>query len=168
MMKRTVAFFLALGMSAVPALASDALLARLVGDWTGRGTMKTSPSAAPERVFCKVNNSLSGDGTALTQKGRCSLASNSGPIAGTIASVGSNLYSGTLDSLASKGPASLAGSGLPNRLELNAEYVDALDGSAARSLITIELVSGGYRLSSKRTNPDGSAYLASEIVFSAN
>lgn len=153
-------------LMAAPATAHDALLARLVGDWTGRGTMKLSPTAEPERVFCKVTNTLSDSGNTLSQKGRCSLASNSGPISGSIASVGSNLYSGTLSSLASKGAASLAGSGLPNRIELNADYIDATDGARARALITLQLSGGNYTLSSTRLNTDGTRYLASEIVFS--
>lgn len=151
---------------ATPVAAHDALLARLAGDWTGRGTMKLTPTAEPERVFCKITNTLSDSGNTLSQKGRCSLASNSGAISGSIASVGSNLYSGTLSSLASRGAASLAGSGLPNRIELNADYVDAVDGARVRALITLQLTGNGYTLSSTRVDAAGEAYLASEIVFS--
>lgn len=155
---------LAIALPALPAFAEDAFLSRLAGEWTGRGTMKTSATAEPERVFCKVKNQLSQDGSALTQSGRCSLASNSGPISGTIAAMGSDLYSGTLDSLASRGPASLAGGGAADRVELNAEYIDRLSGDEARSVIVIDFVQNGYRLTSTRV--DGSQkYVTSEIVF---
>jgi hypothetical protein len=150
------------------AAAEDAFLSKLVGDWTGRGQMRVTPAGEPERVYCKIANTLASDGSTLQQKGRCSLASNSGPIDGTISAIGSNLYGGTLNSLASKGPATIAGSTSGNRLELNADYIDTLDGKPARSIIVIDLMSGGgYRLTSTRINPDnGQSYTASEIVFS--
>jgi hypothetical protein len=138
----------------------------LVGEWIGRGAMRTSPAADPERVYCKVANTLSDDGRSLHQKGRCSLASNSGPIDGVIAAMGASLYGGTLNSLASKGPTTIAGSGSGDRLELNAEFVDTFDGKPARSVIVIELITDGYRLTSTRIDPGGGpSWKASEIVF---
>lgn len=147
--------------------AEDPFLSRLVGEWTGRGTMQTSPAAEPERVFCRIANSLASDGATLQQRGRCSLASNSGPIDGTISAMGANLYSGALNSLASKGPARISGSASGSRLELSSEYVDTFDGKPARATIVIDLIAGGgYRLVSTRLDPAG-AWKASEIVFSA-
>jgi len=161
------ALLIGLAGTTVAAAADDAFLVRLVGEWTGRGTMRTSPAADPERVYCKIANTLTEDGRALQQKGRCSLASNSGPIDGTIAAMGSNLYGGSLNSLASKGPATIAGSANGNRLELNAEFVDTFSGKPARSVIAIELMASGYRLTSTRVDPgSGSSWKASEIVFS--
>lgn len=146
--------------------ADDPFLSRLVGDWIGRGTMRTGPTAEPERVYCKIVNRLSEDGSSLQQKGRCSLASNSGPIDGTIAAVGSGLYGGSLNSLASKGPATVAGSGNGTRLELNADFIDTFDGKPARSIIVLELTAEGYRLTSTRADPGGAEpWQASDIVF---
>jgi hypothetical protein len=159
---------LLLGLGGPAALAAeDAFLSQLVGSWTGRGAMRISPDAEPERVYCKIANALAADGATLQQKGRCSLASNSGPIDGTISALGSNLYGGLLNSLASKGPATIAGSASGSRLELNADFVDSFDGKSARSVIVIDLISGGgYRLTSTRVNPEtGASYTASEIVF---
>lgn len=168
-MKSIIALALVLsGLGPTTALAAeDAFLSRLVGEWIGRGAMRISPDSEPERVYCKIANTLAADGSTLQQKGRCSLASNSGPIDGTISSIGSNLYGGSLSSLASKGPATIAGSTSGNRLELNAEFVDTFDGKPARSVIVIDLISsGGYRLTSTRVNPEtGAAYTASEITF---
>ncbi len=45
----------------------DALLTKLVGEWTGRGTIKLRPDSAPERVFCKVTNTWLDDGKTLDQ-----------------------------------------------------------------------------------------------------
>lgn len=146
------------------AAAEDAFLARLVGDWTGRGMMKTSADAEAERVYCKVTNALADGGQALEQTGRCSLASNTGAIDGTIAAMGSGLYGGTLSSLASRGPAQIAGSLTGERLELNADFIDTLGGEAARSIIVIDFVGNGYRLTSTRID-GGERYIASEIVF---
>jgi hypothetical protein len=151
------------------ALADDALLAKLVGDWTGRGTIKLKPDSAPERVFCKVTNTLLEDGRTLDQKGRCSLASSSGRIDGEIKAAGGGRYSGTLASLASRGPATLAGTGTASRLDLDASFVDALTGQPDTSVTTIELVSGGYRLTTVRKNPaTGASYPSSTITFTAN
>ena len=153
------------GATAAPA-ADDAFLSRLVGDWTGRGSMRTSADAEPERVYCKVRNALADGGQALEQSGRCSLASNTGAIDGTIAAMGSGLYGGTLESLASRGPAQIAGSLSGDRLELNADFIDTLGGEQARSIIVIDLVGDGYRLTSTRIDDDtGARYTASEIVF---
>jgi hypothetical protein len=101
------------------------VLARLVGAWTGNGTYRQSAEAAPERIFCKVTNTLTENGAALEQKGRCSVASNSGPIDGVIHADGTGRYSGTLTSLASDGPAKLSGSASGGRLVLETSFVDA-------------------------------------------
>lgn len=164
-MRTVLTFALMLAATGVAA-ADDAFLSRLVGDWTGRGAMRITPTAQMERVYCKISNTLGDGGTTLTQKGRCSLASNSGPIDGTISALGSNLYGGALNSLASKGPATIAGSATANRLELNADYVDSFDGKPTRSVITIDIASDGYRLISTRIDPaTGEPYTASEIAF---
>jgi hypothetical protein len=166
---RAIVAGLLIGLAAPSALAADdGFLSKLVGDWIGRGTMKTSPEAAPERVYCKIGNTLTDGGATLAQKGRCSLASTSGSINGSITAVNAVAYRGTLDSLASKGPASLEGKGTPNRLDLEATFIDALTGQPAESVTTIELLSkGGYRLSTTRVDPKtGSTYTSSEIVFS--
>jgi hypothetical protein len=162
-----LAAFLAGFDAGAASAAEDAFLSRLVGEWIGRGTMRTSPQAEPERVYCRIANTLSSDGRTLQQKGRCSLASNSGPIDGTIAALGSNLYGGSLNSLASRGPTTIAGSANGSRLELSADFVDSFDGKPARATIVIHLVSGGgYRLTSTRVHPEtGEPYTASEIVF---
>lgn len=159
---------LAIGLQSGTALAAeDPFLSRLVGEWTGRGTLQTGPTAEPERVYCKIANSLAADGSTLQQRGRCSLASNSGPIDGNISAMGANLYSGSLNSLASKGPATVTGSATGSRMELSSEYIDTFDGKPARSTIVIDLIAGGgYRLISTRLDPAG-AWKASEIVFSA-
>lgn len=162
-------FLMAMGGASAAAAADDAFLGKLVGDWTGRGTMKTSVDAAPERVYCKIGNTLTENGTMLAQKGRCSLASTSGSVSGSIAATGAGSYKGSLDSLASKGPATLSGRGTPTRLDLDAAFVDTLTGQPAQSVTTIELLpAGGYRLSTTRVDlKTGATYTSSEIVFSA-
>ncbi len=149
--------------------ADDALLSKLVGEWTGRGTIKLKPGSEPERVFCKVTNTLLDDGKTLDQKGRCSLASSSGRIDGEIRADGGGKYSGTLASLASRGPATLAGTGNSSRLVLNASFVDTFTGDRDTSVNTIEVLPGGYRLSTVRKDPKtGSTYTSSTITFSAD
>ena len=151
------------------ALAGDSLPAKLVGEWTGRGTVVVKPGSAPERVFCKVTNTLLEDGNTLDQKGRCSLASSSGRIDGEIKAGPGNKYSGALASLASRGPASLVGTGNAARLDLNASFVDVFTGEPDTSVTTIEVLPGGYRLSTVRKDPKtGASYASSTIAFTAD
>ncbi|HVY20891.1 MAG TPA: hypothetical protein VHA70_12565 [Bauldia sp.] len=149
--------------------ADDAVLAKLVGEWTGRGTMQLKPDAAPERVYCKITNTISPDGKTLDQKGRCSLASSSGRVDGEIVLSGDGKYTGTLASLASRGPAALTGTGSASRVVLDASFVDALTGNPDTSVNTIEVFADGYRLTTVRKNPQtGEAYTSSTIAFTAN
>jgi uncharacterized protein YnzC (UPF0291/DUF896 family) len=156
--------------------AADAFLSQLVGDWIGRGAMKQSPDAEQERLYCKISNTMSPDGLSLLQKGRCSLASNSGTIDGSITALGDNAYSGSLASLASRAPAVLNGALVETvvdkekheQLVLNAEYVDKVSGLPVKSVNTIELVDDGYSLTATKIDPrDGSIYTSSQIVFTA-
>ena len=158
-----------IALTPAAALGDDALLTKLVGEWTGRGTIKLKPDSAPERVFCKVTNTLLDDGKTLDQKGRCSVASSSGRIDGEIKAGGGGKYSGTLASLASRGPASLVGTGNASRLDLNASFVDTFTGQPDTSITTIEVLPGGYRLSTVRKDPKtGASYASSTITFSAD
>src|SRR5262245_23917947 len=85
-----------LGLAPMPALAAgDAILSQLAGNWIGRGTVKQSANAAAEQVYCKIANKLVNNGSALEQRGRCAIATNSGQIKGTIQAKGGS-YSGTL------------------------------------------------------------------------
>ena len=73
-MKRALPLaFLATIALTLPALAADPILSRLAGSWTGHGTYKQSASAAEERIFCKITNTLMQNGTALQQSGRCAV-----------------------------------------------------------------------------------------------
>ena len=162
--------------AAIPAQAADAFLSQLVGNWIGRGAMKQGPDAEQERLYCKISNTMSADGLSLLQKGRCSLASNSGTIDGSITALGDNAYSGSLASLASRAPAKLNGTLFEikvdkvkhEQLVLNAEYVDKLSGEKVKSVNTIQLVDGGYSLTATKIDPrDGSTYTSSQIIFTA-
>ena len=165
-MKRTLpAAFLAAIIFALPAFAADdPILSRLAGEWTGHGTYKQSADAAQERIFCKVTNTLAQNGTALEQRGRCSVASGSGPIDGTITAAGGGRYSGTLMSLASEGPASFSGNGGGGRLTLNMTFVDAHTHQAAKGVTTMTLSGNGYHLVSTR-NEGGKSWTPTDITF---
>ena len=144
--------------------AEDPILSRLAGEWTGHGTYKQSADAAEERMFCKVTNTLVQNGTALEQRGRCSVASGSGPIDGTITAAGGGRYSGTLMSLASEGPASFSGNGGGGRLTLSMTFVDAHTHQAAKGVTTMTLSGNGYHLLSTR-NEGGKSWTPTDITF---
>ena len=149
----------------LPAHAADPILSRLVGKWTGHGTYKESASAAAERIFCKITNTLTDNGNALSQSGRCAISSGSSAINGLIKATGGGRYSGTLDSLASEGPASFSGSGSGGRLTLSMSFTDPHTHQSARSVTTMTLSGGGYRLSTTRSE-GGRSWSPTDITFS--
>ena len=164
-MKRALPLaFLATVALALPALAADPILSRLAGSWTGHGTYKQSATAAEEPIFCKVTNTLTDNGSALKQSGRCAVSSNSGAIIGLIKATGGGRYSGTLDSLASDGPASLSGSGSGGRLTLSMSFVDSQTHAAVTSVTTMTLTGSGYRLLSQRRD-GGKTWTPTDIAF---
>ena len=112
-----------------------------------------------------MTNTLTENGSALQQKGRCSVASNSGPIDGLIKVDGAGRYTGSLKSLASDGPAELSGSASGGKLTLDTSFVDARTHEPAKSVTTMELGSGGYHLISERKDGKGAAWTANDIVF---
>ncbi len=165
-MKRVLsAALLAAVAFAVPAHAGDdPILSRLAGSWTGHGTYKQSASAAEERVFCKITNTLIDNGTTLKQRGRCAVSSSSGAIDGQITATGGGRYSGTLSSLATDGPAKLSGSGSGGRLTLTMSFVDGTTHEPAQSTTTMSLQGNGYRLHTTRRD-GGTTWTPTDITF---
>ena len=164
-MKRALpAAFLALVVFTLPALADDPILSRLAGSWTGHGTYRESPSAAQERIFCKITNTLVQNGAALQQSGRCAVSSGSSAINGLIKATGGGRYSGSLDSLASVGAAQFSGHGGGGRLTLSMSFVDTTTHKTARSVTTMTLTGSGYRLTSQRSD-GGKSWTPTDISF---
>jgi hypothetical protein len=150
--------------------AEDPLLSRLQGEWIGQGTVRMSPAAAPERIYCKVDNKLVDGGSALEQKGRCAVATNSGALKGKIASRGEGRYEGLLDSPQTAGPATLAGHAAENKIVLSAEFIDRFSKRPSLSIISLMVGENGqYRLVSDTLNPEsGKHFQTSDIVFKPN
>lgn len=170
-MKRAIvaaAALAALVWTGTAVAAEDPFLSQMVGTWIGRGTSKANAAATPERVYCKVSNTLSPGGSSLIQKGRCSLASNSGAIKGTITALGNNAYAGEMASLASRGPATLSGALQGDRLVLSAKFADKLSGDPVEATNTLALTSNGYQLTATRPDPKtGATFTSSDILFTA-
>lgn len=145
---------LALAVGVVPAFsADDPLLSRLEGKWIGQGMVQSGPSAKPERIYCKIANTLVDGGSTLEQKGRCAVASNSGRITGKIAAKGGGQYEGSLDSPQTRGPAVLAGHAVNDKIVLSARFVDRLSKKPGTSTISLFVGDGsGYRLVSDNSN----------------
>jgi hypothetical protein len=168
MMRLLAIAFAALASLATAAEASeDPFLSKLVGTWIGRGTVLQKMDAKPERVYCKITNTLSDDGNTLVQKGRCSLASNSGRVDGTIVALGGDAYGGELSSLVSRGPAALKGTLAGARLVLTVNYDDKLSGDPVEATNTLAVNGKGYTLTSTRNDVNGKPFTSSEIVFTA-
>ena len=168
---RIVAIAALVACLATPApAADDSLLARLVGDWIGRGLFRQNADAKPERVYCKITNAFTEDGAALKQTGRCALTSRTGAMEITITALGSGRYTGSGHGLglAARGQATFSGTGTANRLALVAELVDTQTQKKRSETATIDLSAGGYRLRAQMTDPTtGATYTASEIRFAA-
>ncbi|MCB1496724.1 MAG: hypothetical protein KDJ86_13120 [Bauldia sp.] len=158
---------LALGLAGEPGFAADdPILAQMAGNWVGRGTFKSSPSAEPELVYCKITNTLSNGGTTLNQKGRCAVATNSGRISGTIRAQGSGAYDGSLESLSTKGPLTFSGKASNNQIALNASFVDRKTNKPGKASIQTVVGNGKYRTVSKTTDTKTrTEFVASDITF---
>ncbi|MCB1501844.1 MAG: hypothetical protein KDK07_19015 [Bauldia sp.] len=142
--------------------AGDAILSQLAGNWIGRGTVKQSANADPERVYCKISNKLVNNGAGLEQRGRCAVATNSGQIKGTIQASGSGGYSGTLDTFNTRGPAKISGKAASNTINFNAEFVDRKTNKPTKATIKLVVADGKYRLVSNGAND---SFVASDITF---
>jgi hypothetical protein len=150
--------------------AEDALLSRLEGEWIGQGTVRMGPASPPERIYCKVNNKLTGGGSAIEQKGRCAVGTNSGSLKGKISARGSGKYEGSLDSPQTAGPASLAGEATDDKIILQAQFIDRFSRRPSLSIIQLMVGDGGaYRLVSNTLNPEtGRHFETSDILFKPN
>jgi hypothetical protein len=165
---RLVGAVLLLAVGAAPAFsAEDALLSRMQGEWIGQGTVKKSAAAKPERIYCKIANRLVDGGSALEQKGRCAVASNSGRLKGKISAKGNGQYAGSLDLPETNGPAVLAGRAEKDKIVLSASFVDRFSKKPGKSTISLFVGdAGAYRLVSDNVNPsNGKRFQASNILF---
>jgi hypothetical protein len=142
--------------------ANDAILAQLAGNWIGRGMVKQSANAEAEQVYCKIANKLVNNGSALEQRGRCAVATNSGQIKGTIQAAGGGSYSGTLDTFNTRGPAKISGRAASNTINFNAEFVDRKTNKPTKASIKLVVADGKYRLVSNGAND---SFVASDITF---
>lgn len=144
---------LLVAVGVIPAHSADKLLSRLQGNWVGQGTVQNSPSAKPERIYCKIANTLAGGGSVLEQKGRCAVASNSGKINGKITAKGQGRYVGSLDSPQTKGPAQLSGKAQNDKIVMSAKFVDRFSKRPGTSTISLFVGDGNaYRLVSDTSN----------------
>ncbi len=150
--------------------ASDELLSRLEGEWIGQGTVRMGPASPPERIYCKVANRLISGGSAIEQKGRCAVGTNSGSLKGKISSRGAGKYEGSLDSPQTAGPASLAGEATDGKIILQAQFIDRFSRKPSLSIIELVVGDGGaYRLVSNTLNPEsGRHFETSDILFKPN
>jgi hypothetical protein len=150
------------GIGPAPAKAEDALLARLVGEWIGNGTVKLNAKAEPEKIYCRIVGTLL-DGETIEQKGRCSVASNSGALATVITARGGGRYDGTMDA-PSVGTASLDGSASGSRIRLTATFVDKKTREPREATVTMNLSEAAYRVTTN-TGAGGDSYVSSDITF---
>lgn len=134
------------GLTATSVAAADAELARFAGDWVGRGTVRASADATPERVYCRLSNTLEQDGDTLAQEGRCAVGNDTAVISGRIVAEGGGRYSGTMATPQMDAGATLAGQVTGGSLRLEASYVDADSGQPATAIITLQPLDGGYQL----------------------
>lgn len=151
-----------------PAAAQQAeIFSGMSGQWVGKGSGRTGPGEPDEKIYCRVTNSLSADGKALEQDGRCAIGNTTGAIKGRIEAQGEGRFGGHLASPAMKEGAQINGTGDARQLELTAAYEDSRDGRAIISQLVFELLEdGAYRMTTTATDVrSGETFRASEIVF---
>lgn len=141
--------------------ADDPFLSRMVGEWIGDGTARITAKSEPERIYCRIVATL--DGNTLQQKGRCSVASNSGALSSTITAKGGGRFEGTMTA-PQIGSAQSRGSGSGNRLQMTADYFDQKTQEKRRATITMTVSDSGYRVVTANAGAGGD-YVASDIVF---
>ncbi len=160
---RRLTIALALICVASAAHADDALLKRLVGDWIGRGTLQLKTSEAPERLYCKITNTLTADGTGLRQSGRCALPTNSLAIEIDLRALGAGRYSGSAGRRGRHAFATLSGTGSTNRLVLTATTTGEKPSTATA---TIEIGIDGFRLrTTKVDSKTATTHTLGEVIF---
>lgn len=154
------------GAGAPPATATG-IFAGLAGEWTGRGTGRLGPDEPAEKVYCRIVNTASADGTVLQQSGRCAVGNTTGAVEGRIEARGGGRYTGTLASPAMRSPAAIAGTGTARRLDLSTRYEDSRTGRTVAATIVFRLVrEGEYRMTTVASDPDtGRSYEAGDVVF---
>ena len=141
----------------------DPLLSRLAGEWIGNGLVKLGPKAAAERIYCRIVATLV-DGNSIEQKGRCSIASNSRPLAGTIVAKGDHRYESVIDAPNIRA-AVFTGTGSGDNLTLSGDFVDTKTREQRKATVTMSLSDSGYRVTTDNSGEDGSSYVASDIIF---
>ena len=151
-----------------PATAQQAeIFGGMSGQWVGKGSGRTGPGEPEEKIYCRIANSLSADGKALEQDGRCAIGNTTGSIKGRIEAQGEGRFGGHLASPVMKEGAQINGTGDARQLELTAAYEDSRDGRTIISQLLFELLEDGtYRMTTTATDVrSGEIYRASEIVF---
>lgn len=136
----------------------------MAGEWIGRGTAKLGPDRNPERIYCRVVNTLEAGGASLLQEGRCAVGNDTARISGRIDAAGGG-YRGTLRTPEMESTAVVQGAGGASGLDLLASYVDAQSGEAVQSSIQIRLSDAAYTFRASATRGNSPAYEASNITF---
>lgn len=151
-------------VSAVSA-ADDPVLKRLVGEWVGQGTFRWDSISEPERLYCKVTNTLGADGV-FHETGRCAVANDSAAVRVEIRPDKAGVYSGSASTgLGLRKPATFTGTGKANQILL-VTSAEADDGHPVT--ITLDAISGGFRIRAERFDPTtGKKFLASDATFGA-
>jgi hypothetical protein len=169
--RRAAAAIVIACLASPAAAADDPILAKLAGDWIGRGIFRQTAEATIEHIYCKITNTLLDGGGSLLQKGRCAIASNSAALEITITAAGAGRYTGSGGGLgiASRGQATLKGTGTASHIDLVADLIDTQTQKTARATATIELMADGYRIRTRATDDKtGETFTTGELVFTAH
>ncbi len=158
-------FMLGIALACVATAASagdDPFLKRLEGDWVGRGMVRASATATPERLFCRLANALIDDGSGLNQTGRCALPDKSAPVHVELRAVGPGRYVGTADGIAGRPPAALAGTANARGMVLTA----TVPSGDSATVTTSDFSGSSFHLVAERVDPDtGATYTLGDVVF---
>ena len=144
------------------AAADDGILKRMVGEWVGRGTVRLKADEEPQRLFCKITNTLDGSGQSLHQNGRCALPDLSVAVEAVIEAVGGRRYRGSAGRHGSPPAATFSGTARSDQLVLTTET----EGDEKPATATLDVADDGFRIRAVAVDPKtNAAYTVSDIVF---
>ena len=142
--------------------ADDPALKKLVGEWIGQGMFRWDSISDPERLYCRISSTISADGV-FRETGRCAVANDSAAVRVEIQAVAAGKYAGSASTgLGLRKPATFTGTGKGNQLVLVATET----GEPVPTVLTIDIISGGFRIRAERTDPKtGRKFTATDATF---
>jgi hypothetical protein len=138
---------LVLVLVAAPSTADP--LSEMAGEWSGSGTAREAPGRAEEAVRCRLSNEWQEDRGRLRVRGRCAVPGSTFEIDGALNHVDDGRLSGFWRNPSGLGQTSISGRISGDAAHFAFSAKDPKSGRDLSQIITMQIVSKGFRLSSR-------------------